>query len=90
METGQGAMTHEYFCKLVNETPELLSLLYDLDLLPEQVGGDSMEEKKAKLIAAHFDKIQRRLMVKQYDGKSFVFCPWRSKPFIPDEVDPHY
>ena len=37
-------MTIDEIRKLINETPFLQSLLYDLDLMPEQVAAGSMQE----------------------------------------------
>jgi len=46
--------------KFINETPELTSLLHDLDLLPEQVGSDGAFTRLL-LIAGHFEAFAKRL-----------------------------
>lgn len=40
----------------INETPILLSLLYDVDLLPEQCKHGSLRRDHMLLIAAHFKR----------------------------------
>ena len=46
--------------ELIKQIPELMSCLYDLDLLPEQVATGSKDEWKMYCIAAHFDKQRYR------------------------------
>lgn len=45
----------------ISATPLLLSLLYDIDLLPEQCDVPSEEWKKCLLIAMHFRQFETKL-----------------------------
>lgn len=45
-------------CSKVNETPILQSLLYDLDLLPEQI-ANSYDANKLISIVNHFSELER-------------------------------
>lgn len=55
----------------INETPELLSLLYDADLLPEQI----VSMRGAKSMAAVVEAFEagRRRPAKMKDPDPFVF-----------------
>lgn len=55
-------MTRPLVSHLMTQLPELTSCLYDLDLMPEQVASGSKQEWKMFCIAAHFDKMRRRLI----------------------------
>jgi hypothetical protein len=48
-------MTPQKVSQLMKEIPELESLLYDLDLMPEQVKPGSKEEWKMFMVAMHFE-----------------------------------
>lgn len=54
-------MTMKRVNELMKEIPELESLLYDLDLMPEQVTQDSRQEREMTSIAAHFEVMKNRL-----------------------------
>jgi len=43
------------------EHPEILSLLYDLDLLPEQLEEGTKEFNMMIIITSHFMKLEERL-----------------------------
>ena len=44
--------SHDSLIRYINDTPELLSLLYDLDLMPEQVAEKSRDYGRMLLLAA--------------------------------------
>lgn len=41
-------------CKFINNSPELISLLYDLDLLPEQLDKGSKDFRRMMIITEFF------------------------------------
>lgn len=46
---------HAALCKAVNDTPALQSLLYDLNLLPEQTQHDPQRWRYTVAVVSHFD-----------------------------------
>lgn len=50
--------------KLIIDTPVLLSLLYDLDLLPEQVSNGSHDEWRLDTTVCHFMSLPQNMTVK--------------------------
>lgn len=50
---------------LMDKIPELTSLLYDLDLMPEQVDDGSVEQAKMYVVAAHFKALIERLNLRK-------------------------
>lgn len=55
-EKGSISSDNEILLGYINDTPALLSLLYDIDLMPEQCKEGSKEEHKMALIAAAWFK----------------------------------
>ena len=55
-------MTPAEIIAYINATPELQSLLYDLDLLPEQI-QDSQHDRQDQMqdIVEHFKRFEERL-----------------------------
>lgn len=47
--------------KYINQTPELLSLLFDLDLLPEQLAKNTPEWKQMLILTAWHHRRRRKL-----------------------------
>lgn len=45
----------------INATPELASLLYDLDLLPEQIQNSTIRQDTMDSIVEHFHRFEERL-----------------------------
>lgn len=54
--------------RYINRTPELLSLLYDLDLLPEQLKRDSFEWRQMLILANWHHKTRRHRKVHWKNG----------------------
>lgn len=54
--------THQDACKYVSTQPILLSLLYDLDLSPEQLDWDkpNQDNRKMLLIVTHWFRNEQR------------------------------
>lgn len=50
--------------KMISDTPVLMSLLYDLDLLPEQVEKDSHDEWKMDSVVAHVMRLPMTMLPK--------------------------
>lgn len=48
-------------CEFISDTPDLLSLLYDLDMLPEQLKQDSQDYFRMMRIAAGFKDFENRI-----------------------------
>lgn len=54
-------MTTDELYAYINKTPELQSLLYDLDLLPEQLKDDTHLWRGMENIVEHFKRFEERL-----------------------------
>lgn len=65
-------MTHDEICSYINKTPELMSLLYDLDLLPEQT-VNQLEKFKTENIVEHFKLFAQHMVEQERDRCSEVF-----------------
>lgn len=58
--------------KFVNNDPDTLSLLYDLDFMPEQLEEDSKSWIKMLIIAHHMRSIKRESIKSTVDKASLI------------------
>ena len=57
----QNELTRELAIQIINDSPLLLSLLCDLNLLPEQVKQDTKEEFYMLSVVAHIEQLENEL-----------------------------
>ena len=67
-------------CSYANETPELISLLYDLDLMPEQIISNGAKSRLI-LIVEHFRVFKSRANVTPTDGDAERALEWLNDYF---------
>jgi len=81
-------MTKEEMLQFIRDDAETSSILYDLDLLPEQVAGNAMNVARMTFIV-HLIKQFREIDTGGYaykDIKEYADIVWPDKDFIPNEA----